>query len=382
MKILVAMNEFKGSLSSSELGEIVAKKISEVSPSAVVDVECIADGGDGFLSVFKNFSKRKFVTINSAESVVEAEYLVSEDGKEAVVEVATVIGLRLLKDEERNPFTATTVGLGRLLRHIILEGAEHIIVGLGGSATNDAGLGVFSELGYKFYDNNAELCRNGIGDLRKVVTLDNSGVDLANVHFTLVSDVDNPLFGTNGATYIYAKQKGLHEENFAQVDAYIKRFSEIVTKKLDIDYSREAGSGVAGGLGYGFLSFGNSKIVKGSDFVLDYLDLDRKIQEADIVITGEGKLDAQSFMGKAPIEVAKVAKKYNKKVIFLAGSVSDDEVDKLDAKLKALVDVSFSIQRSVTSLTEALDKDVASKNIEKTVEQIFRLLEFCIYEEK
>ena len=184
------------------------------------------------------------------------------------------------------------------------------------------------------------------------------------------------MFGKNGATYIYSKQKGLKEDDFSIVDAYVENFSEKVLAVIGKDYSSYPGSGAAGGLGYAFLSFLDSTIQSGSSFMINYLDLEKKIQGIDIVITGEGKLDKQSYMGKAPIEIARIAKKFNKKVIFLAGSILDEELRELSSEDKDLVDASFSIQREFLSLEKAMSKSVTKNNIEQTIEQILSILEF------
>ena len=205
-----------------------------------------------------------------------------------------------------------------------------------------------------------------------------SGINkkLEEANFTIISDVNNPLYGNNGATYVYSGQKGLDERNFSEVDKYIINFSNLVSKKINNDFSNFEGSGAAGGLGFAFLSFCNTKIQGGSKFMIEYLDLEKKISEIDILITGEGKLDGQSYMGKAPIELARIAKKYNKKVIFLAGSILDEQMNQLSDESKKLVDSSFTVQREFLPLENAMKKDVTIKNIENTVIQIFNLLEF------
>ena len=205
-----------------------------------------------------------------------------------------------------------------------------------------------------------------------------SGINkkLEEANFTIICDVNNPLYGENGATYVYSGQKGLDERSFAEVDKYIINFSNLVSKKMKNDFSNFEGSGAAGGLGFAFLSFCNTKIQGGSKFMIEYLDLEKKISETDILITGEGKLDSQSYMGKAPIELARIAKKHNKKVIFLAGSILDEQLNQLSDENKKLVDSSFAVQREFLPLENAMKKDVTIKNIENTVIQIFNLLEF------
>lgn len=378
MKVLVAVNEFKGSLSSVEIGNTIKSTLSNRYSNLEVLTEAAADGGDGFLDIFKNFEKKKFKTVNAASQEIIVSYLENLDRKEAVIEIAEVIGLKQLSDADKDPYKTSTVGLGRLINNLLDKGIKHFIIGLGGSATNDCGIGMLSELGVRFLNESGKLCRHGIEDLSEICEIDLSGINkkLEEANFTIICDVNNPLYGNNGATYVYSGQKGLDERNFSEVDEYIINFSNLVSKKINNDFSNFEGSGAAGGLGFAFLSFCNSRIQGGSKFMIEYLDLEKKISEIDILITGEGKLDSQSYMGKAPIELARIAKKYNKKVIFLAGSILDEQMKQLSDENKKLVDSSFTVQREFLPLDKAMKKDVTIKNIENTVIQIFNLLEF------
>ena len=378
MKVLVAVNEFKGSLSSIEIGNTIKSTISKRYSNLEVLTESVADGGDGFLDIFKNFEKKQFKTVNAASQEIIVSYLENLDRKEAVIEIAEVIGLKQLSDADKDPYKTSTVGLGRLINNLLDKGVKHFIIGLGGSATNDCGIGMLSELGVRFLNESGKLCQHGIKDLSKICEIDLSGINqqLEEANFTIICDVNNPLYGENGATYVYSGQKGLDERSFAEVDKYIINFSNLVSKKIKNDFSNFEGSGAAGGLGFAFLSFCNTKIQGGSKFMIEYLDLEKKISETDILITGEGKLDSQSYMGKAPIELARIAKKYNKKVIFLAGSILDEQMNQLSDENKKLVDSSFTVQREFLPLENAMKKDVTIKNIENTVIQIFNLLEF------
>lgn len=377
MKVLVAVNEFKGSLSSIEIGNTIKSVISKRYTNLEVLTEAVADGGDGFLDIFNDFEKKQFKTVNAASQDIIVSYLENLVRKEAVIEIAEVIGLKQLSDVDRDPYKTSTLGLGKLINHLLNKDIKHFIIGLGGSATNDCGIGMLSELGVRFLSESGKLCRYGIKDLSEICEIDLSGINkkLEDANFTIISDVNNPLYGRNGATYVYSGQKGLDERNFAEVDKYITNFSKLVSKKMKNDFSNFEGSGAAGGLGFAFLSFCNSRIQGGSKFMIEYLDLEQKISEIDILITGEGKLDSQSYMGKAPIELAKIAKKYNKKVIFLAGSILDEQLNQLSDENKKLVDTSFTVQREFLPLENAMKKDVTIKNIENTVIQIFNLLE-------
>ena len=378
MKVLVAVNEFKGSLSSAEIGKIISNKLNNNYKNIITYTQVVADGGDGFLTLFKGFTNNKFRTVNAALQECDVNYLLNEERKEAVIEVAEVIGIKQLKDEQKDPFKTTTIGLGKLIVFLLEKGIEHFIIGLGGSATNDCGIGMLSELGIKFIDEKGQLCRRGINDLSKIDVIDNKNINskLTKARFSIISDVSNPLIGENGATYIFSKQKGLDENKFAEVDKYIEKFSNKVNLATGKNNTFIEGSGAAGGLGYAFMSFCNATIESGSEFMIDYLELEKIIRDVDVVITGEGKLDKQSYMGKAPIEIARIAKRFNKKVIFLAGSILDDELFELNEDDKKLIDASFSIQRKFTSLNIAMDKRISKQNIENTIVQIFNILEF------
>lgn len=375
MKILVAVNEFKGSLTSREIADLISKLAKSRYKNIEIVPKVIADGGDGFLDIFNNFSKKEVLVTNAMGEKIKASYLVDYNNKKAVIEVAEIIGLK--KVSEKNPYLASTYGLGEVIKSLLQENISDFIIGLGGSATNDCGIGMLSALGYKFYDKNNNECIHGINALSKINRIDDSYLNenLKNAKFTLVSDVENILCGQEGATYVFSKQKGLSENDFEIVDDYVNKFTRIVYNKYNTNYSNILGSGAAGGLAYGFLTFTNSKIKKGSDFMIEYLEIEEKIKEVDIVITGEGKLDLQSFMGKAPIEIARVAKKYKKNVVFLAGTIVDKEIDILDTNTKSIIDASFSILRGISTLDEAMNKKIAISNLENTVSQVFNLLE-------
>ena len=378
MKVLVAVNEFKGSLSSAEIGKIISNKLNNNYKNIITYTQVVADGGDGFLTLFKGFTNNKFRTVNAALQECDVNYLLNEERKEAVIEVAEVIGIKQLKDEQKDPFKTTTIGLGKLIVFLLEKGIEHFIIGLGGSATNDCGIGMLSELGIKFIDEKGQLCRRGINDLSKIDVIDIKNINskLIKARFSIISDVSNPLIGKNGATYIFSKQKGLDENKFAEVDKYIEKFSNKVNLATGKNNTFIEGSGAAGGLGYAFMSFCNATIESGSEFMIDYLELEKIIRDVDVVITGEGKLDKQSYMGKAPIEIARIAKRFNKKVIFLAGNILDDELFELNEDDKKLIDASFSIQRKFTSLNIAMDRHISKQNLENTIVQIFNILEF------
>ena len=357
MKVLVAVNEFKGSLSSLEIGEIISDKLNSNYDNITTLIQPIADGGDGFLALFKGFEKMKFKTINAARQECEVNYLLDTKRKEAVIEIAEVIGLKHLKDTQRDPYKTSTAGLGRLISFLLKKGINHFIIGLGGSATNDCGIGMLSELGIQFTDKNGNPCKHGMNDLMKINKIDLRFINdkFKNAKFTIISDVNNPLIGKNGATYVYSKQKGLSESKFQEADKYIENFADIVNTVVQKNNIFNEGSGAAGGLGFAFMSFSNATIQSGSQFMINYLGLEKIIQDMDIVITGEGKLDKQSFMGKAPIEIARVAKKFHKKVIFLAGNILDDELSELNEDDKKFADFLSTLEYDVVCKSTLLN---------------------------
>ena len=289
MKVLVAVNEFKGSLSSLEIGEIISNKLNSNYDNITALVQPIADGGDGFLALFKGFEKMKFKTINAARQECEVNYLLDIKRKEAVIEIAEVIGLKHLKDIQKDPYKTSTVGLGRLISFLLKKGINHFIIGLGGSATNDCGIGMLSELGIQFTDKNGNPCKHGMDDLMKINKIDLRFINdkFKNAKFTIISDVNNPLIGINGATHVYSKQKGLSESKFQEADKYIENFADIVNTVVQQNNIFNEGSGAAGGLGFAFMSFSNATIQSGSQFMINYLGLEEIIQDMDIVITGE-----------------------------------------------------------------------------------------------
>lgn len=285
------------------------------------------------------------------------------------MEMASAAGITLV--HEKNPLAATTFGVGEMIFDAIKRGAENIIIGIGGSATNDGGIGMLKALGYEFLDKNGKDVGLGASSLGKVEKIVDDKVNplISKVKFQVVCDVDNPLCGENGATYIFGTQKGVTDEMKPVIDRAMKHFAEKTAEKLGVSCEDIAGAGAAGGLGFAFLSYLNAELKPGVELIMQATDMEEKIKMADIVVTGEGRLDSQTVMGKAPIGVAGLAKKYNKKVIAFAGSVSDDAV-LCNANG---IDAFFPIVRGATTLEKAMRTENAVKNMELTAEQVFRL---------
>lgn len=377
MRVLVAIDSFKGSLSSFELGNEIENGIKKIYSDAEVLKLPIADGGEGTVDALVEGTNGKFVILkvkNPLMREIEAKYGLMGDGT-AVIEMAQASGLPLLSIEERNPLKATTFGTGEMIKDAISKGCREFILGIGGSATNDAGTGMLNALGYKFFD------RDGIEifgcgeNLSKIAKIDSSCAlkELKECKFSVACDVDNPFYGPKGAAEIYSRQKGATEEMVKTLDKGLKDFSDIIKKDLGKDISEVKGAGAAGGLGGGLMAFLDADLLPGIDIVLDKVELNEKLKDIDFVITGEGKLDHQTAMGKAPVGVAKRAKEMSIPVIALAGGVTD-EAEETHSKG---IDTYFSIINYPIDLKEAMKKEIAQKFVRKNTEEIFRLIKVC-----
>ncbi|MBO5020961.1 MAG: glycerate kinase [Clostridia bacterium] len=375
MKIVVAIDSFKGSLSSLQAGNVVKDAVMRLDKNADVIVKPLADGGEGTVEALSSGFDSKIIEISVSGPLLKpvvAKYCILKDSNTAVIEMAAASGITLLSPEERNPMETTTYGVGELIKDAIARGSRRFIIGIGGSATNDGGTGMLSALGYEFLDKNNNpivLGAKGLKDLYKIKT-DNVIPELFECSFKIACDVTNPLCGEKGCSAVFAPQKGATEEMIKDMDAYLLKFSEIaktVSDKADKDC---AGAGAAGGLGFAFLSFTNATLKSGVEIVLEETDIENDIKDADIVVTGEGRLDSQTVMGKAPIGVAKLSKKYNKKVIAFSGCVTEDA----EVCNEHGIDAFFPILRGVVTLEEALDTDNAYKNLSATAYQVLRLI--------
>lgn len=375
MKIVVAIDSFKGSVSSFEAGKAVKEAALAVDSKNEVTVFPIADGGEGTVEAMSRAMNGKIITVEvqgPLNKKVDASYAILQDGVTAVIEMSAAAGITLISDGERNPLYTTTYGVGEIIKDAILKGCRKFIVGIGGSATNDGGTGMLKALGYKFLDscgNEIPLGAIGLKDLAKIET---DGVlhELSECSFHIACDVKNPLCGENGCSAVYGRQKGADEKMIADMDIWLKNYAEIskeVSDKADMNFE---GVGAAGGLGFAFLTFTNSKLKSGIEIILDEIGIEKVIQNCDLVVTGEGRLDGQSVMGKTPIGVAKLAKKYSKPVVAFSGCIGDDAHICNDFGIDAF----FPILRQVVTLEEALNKENAYNNLSDTAKQVFRLI--------
>lgn len=376
MHIAIAIDSFKGSLSSLEAASAVAEGVRAASPDAQITVCPLADGGEGTLDALLSATNgiRETLTVQGPlGSPVSASYGILPQTNTAVIEMAEAAGLTLLDKHARDPMKTTTFGVGELIRHAIeAHACRRFVVGLGGSATNDGGVGMLQALGYAFLDADGRPIPTGAKGLASLARIDLSGAHpaLAECVFTLACDVNNPLCGARGCSAIFAPQKGATAEQILIMDACLADYARQTHAILGVDHANQAGAGAAGGLGFAFLSYLRAEMRAGIDVVIEATDLESVIQGADLVITGEGRLDGQTGMGKAPVGVARVAKRHKTPVLALAGSVTADAVD----CNRAGIDAYFPILPAPCSLDEAMSPVQAKTNLKRTAEQAMRLI--------
>jgi glycerate kinase len=342
---------------------------------ADITVKPLADGGEGTVEALAqgvNGEMIELAVTGPLLTPVIAKYCILKDTNTAVIEMAAAAGITLVSAENRNPLETTTFGVGQLIKDAVERGCRNFIIGIGGSATNDGGTGMLAALGFDFLDqsgNPIPLGAKGLQLLRCIKT-DNVLPALKECRFQIACDVTNPLCGETGCSAVFGPQKGASPEMIAAMDHWLEKYAALaktVSGKAD---KYAAGAGAAGGLGFAFLSFTNAVLKSGIQIILDEIGLEAAIKDADIVVTGEGRLDSQTVMGKAPIGVAKLAKKYGKKVIAFSGCVTEDA----EICNEHGIDAFFPVVREVTSLEEALDPANAYRNLSATAYQVFRLL--------
>ncbi len=375
MKVVVAIDSFKGSLSSIEAGQAVKAGVLAAHPDANVIIKPLADGGEGTTDAFIEGlgGQRIDLTVTGPMgSPVSCYYGYLEKDKTAIIEMASASGITLVPAHQKNPLTASTRGVGEMILHALEKGCRHFIIGIGGSATNDAGIGMLKALGYSFLDEQGLDVGEGAQALGKVASIDakNRHPLLDDCQFRIACDVTNPLCGENGATYIYGPQKGVTEAQKESLDQDMAHFADVTETTLNCAFKNYPGAGAAGGLGFAFLSYLHASLSPGVELILDAINLSDALNGADIVVTGEGQLDRQTAMGKAPVGVAKLAKEHGAKVLAFSGSVTKEAV----ACNQAGIDAFFPILRRIVTLEEAMDPSTARSNMTASVEQVFRLL--------
>lgn len=365
MKIILAPDKYKGSLTGIEFCNIVEKKIESVIPKAEIIKLPLADGGDGTIEILDFHLKANHVKLkvnNPLFRPIEAYYLFVAKTKTAFIEMAEASGMKLLSSNEQNCMNTTTYGTGELILDAIKRGAKTIILGLGGSATNDCGIGMATALGYKFLDSkNKEIIPIG-KNMHKIKTIEKSKINstLKEVTFKVACDVKNPLYGKNGAAFIYAQQKGASQNEIIYLNKGLEHIANIFQKNFNIDIQNIEGAGAAGGMGAGSIVFLNAKLISGITLVKEFINFDEKIKGADWIVTGEGKLDSQTLSGKTIQGVLTSAKDRNIKVAALCGDILLTE--------ESLKSLSFSYTASI--MDKAIDVEDAMLNSSRYLSEI------------
>jgi glycerate kinase len=374
MKIVIAPDSFKESLSSEAVAEAIGRGFASIFPDAEQVLLPVADGGEGTTEALVAATAGQLFKQSATGPLgvmVEAFWGLLGDGKTAVVETAAASGLDLISTDQRDPLSATTRGTGELILSAIDNGAKHIIVGLGGSATNDAGVGMLQALGASFLEVTGKEIPVGGAGLAHLHSVDLSNMDerLKDVTFNVACDVDNPLVGENGASAIFGPQKGATPDQVALLDENLAHFAEITRATTDKNIVNIPGAGAAGGLGGAFLGYLNAELKSGIDIVLDTVEFEKHLEGASLVITGEGRIDSQTIRGKTPVGVSKRAKALaDIPVIALAGSVAADA----DVVFEHGIDALFSVVPGVVTLEKALAD--ADTNLVKTARNAAQLL--------
>lgn len=375
MKVTIAIDSLKGSLSSLEAGHAIESGIKNVYPDADVCVRPLADGGEGTveaLTLGMGGELETIIVTGPHGRPVSCQYGIIKETNTAIMEMATAAGITLVSGDERNPLKTTTYGVGEMILDAIHKGCRRFIVGIGGSATNDGGIGMLQALGYDFLDADGQpVPHRGAGlEYLTSISADHVIPELAECSFKIACDVTNPLCGPMGASAIYGPQKGATPEIVRTMDDWLANYAKLA-KSVNPNADAELpGTGAAGGLGFAFSVFTNSVLESGISIVLDETRLEDYVKDADIVITGEGRLDAQTVMGKAPSGVANIAKKYGKTVLAFAGAVTEDAIRCNEHGIDAF----FPILRGIVSLDEAMNPENARNNMTAAVEQAFRLI--------
>lgn len=360
MKFLIVPDSFKGTLTAREVSQAIAAGIKKWDSASEISSMPLSDGGEGFVEAFSKAWELNPIVCLTKDPLnrnVQANYIFNTENKTAIVEVAEASGITLLKEEELNPELTSTYGTGILIKEAILKGTERIILGLGGSATNDAGLGIARALGVKFLDIDHKEIESA-KDLIHLKTIDDSNSLLKNksIEFICACDIENTLTGSNGATYVFGPQKGANKDQLENLEAALLQFQNVVKKQFIIDLNTISGTGAAGGIASSLLFLANTKLVSGFDLLAEEYNLKTEIQKADLIITGEGKFDNTSLDGKLVGKVIQLAKAENKKVLVICGKSETDfspviELLKVD-KERAFADTERLVEECVRAYFE------------------------------
>ena len=375
MKIVIAPDSFKESLSAKQVAHSIAKGIEKVIPKAEIVQIPVSDGGEGLLDALIEPLGGKIISAKVKDPLcrdIHAAFGILEDKYTGIIEMATASGLELLTESEKNPLITSTFGTGQLIKEALDRGCSKIIIGLGGSATNDGGIGMIKALGGKFLNIEGEEIGDGGGALDKLYSIDLSNFDqrIGECEIIAACDVSNPLTGIKGASLVYGAQKGGNPKQLEQLDRNLLHYASIIRSSIGIDIDTPAGAGAAGGLGGTLLGFFNAKLISGIDLIIESLELERHVKDADLVITGEGKIDSQTLHGKTVLGVAAIAKKYNVPVIAIAGKVGDGIDEIYDLGVTSI----YSIIDQPMKLEEAMEQ--ADNLIRSCIENIMRMVKY------
>ncbi|GAB6263354.1 glycerate kinase [Photobacterium sp. R1] len=373
MKIIIAPDSYKESLTAMEVADAIERGFRQVMPDADYHKLPMADGGEGTVRSLVDATGGQIIhqhVTGPLGNQVEAFYGLLGDGKTAVIEMAAASGLHLVPMHERNPLLTTSYGTGELIKATLEQHIEHLIIGIGGSATNDGGAGMLQALGVRCLDQHGQEIGRGGGALSDLTTIDVSGLDprLTALRLEVACDVDNPLCGAHGASAIFGPQKGATPAMVGQLDRNLSHFAGLLSRQLGRDIGHTPGAGAAGGMGAALLAVLGATLRPGIEIVMDAVRLDDAIADADLVITGEGRIDSQSIHGKTPVGLARAAKRFGLPVIGIAGSLSEDCSVVHDQGIDAV----FSIVNRACDLDEALAQGAA--NLELTARNIAALL--------
>ncbi len=374
-KIVVAIDSFKGSLSTFEAGSAIESAAKEVFEDIEVVISPIADGGEGTVDAIISATGGELFEAEVSNPLgkrIKATYGFIKETKTAIIEMSAAAGITLIGECERNPMNTTTYGVGEMILDAVSKGARKFLIGIGGSATNDGGIGMLKALGFEFLDKDGRdipLGAKGLSVLSEI-RIARANEILKECSFSVACDVKNVLCGETGCSAVYGPQKGATPKMIKEMDEALLKYAEL-TKKIipQADPDRE-GAGAAGGMGFALMSYLNASLQSGIELVMKETGLDEHVKDADLVITGEGRLDGQSYMGKAPIGVARLSKKHNKPVIAFSGCVTEDAHLCNDHGIDAF----FPIVRKPCTLEEAMDIENAKKNLKETAIQVLRLI--------
>ncbi len=374
MKVVIAIDSFKGCMTSAQAGNAAAEGVKRVYPDSDICIRLLADGGEGTVEALVSGMNGEIRTVTVSDPLgrpVAASYGIIRSSQTAVIEMSAASGITLLSAAERDLMNTTTYGVGQMIKDAVFNNCRKFIIGIGGSATNDGGTGMLKALGFDFYDSDGNEIGQGAKGLADISDIKDDGVlkELSECRFSIACDVKNPLCGEKGCSAVYGPQKGASQSDIILMDKWLENFAELTKKKYPDSDAKIPGTGAAGGMGFAFLSYLGGELKPGTEIILKETEFEKYLENADLLITGEGMIDSQTAMGKAPSGAAKLAKKYGCPVIAFSGAVSDDA----GVCNKYGIDAFFPVLKNICTLKEAMNTDTAQRNLSDTVEQVMRV---------